>query len=238
MSSCYGCHKLPSSDFKKHNSGHEWFLSLQILNIFQIVIDRVCDASIRSMLEEFQTLNFIFRLYYEYHLDLCNDLNLNCLSDFLKTSNLSKAILWECLKYRCCLIPNTDGLVDSLRQPSWWEGKRRGRLDMGYESWGQKLQCEMLEYFEVARDIDIIHGRTLTAWRNMRCLTRGWSSKMTSIFIPVELRSSLQKYQFIRWNCFKIWLNWFMIGLAPDLEETVWFLTRLEKVQSCWQSVL
>ena len=34
--------------------------------------------------------------------------------------------------------------------------KRRGRLDMGYESWGQKLQCEMLEYFEVARDIDII----------------------------------------------------------------------------------
>ena len=31
--------------------------------------------------------------------------------------------------------------------------KRRGRLDMGYESWGQIVQCEMLEYFEVARDI-------------------------------------------------------------------------------------
>ena len=41
--------------------------------------------------------------------------------------------------------------------------KRRGRLDMGYESWGQKVQCEMLEYFEVARDIDIIYGMTLTA---------------------------------------------------------------------------
>ena len=24
---------------------------------------------------------------------------------------------------------------------------------MGYESWGQTVQCEMLEYFEVARDI-------------------------------------------------------------------------------------
>ena len=146
MSSCYGCHKLPSSDFEKHNSGHEWFLSLQILNIFQIVNNRVCDASIRSMLEEFQILNSIFRLYYEYHLDLCNELN--CLSDFLKTSNLSKAIY--------CLIPNTDGLADRLRQSSWWEEKRRGRLDMGYESWGQKVQCEMFEYFEVARDIDII----------------------------------------------------------------------------------
>ena len=73
--------------------------------------NRVCDASIRSMLEEFQILNSIFRLYYEYHLDLCNELN--CLSDFLKTSNLSKAIY--------CLIPNTDGLVDRLRQSSWWE---------------------------------------------------------------------------------------------------------------------
>ena len=37
--------------------------------------DRVCDASIRSMLEEFQILNSIFRLVYEYHLDLCNELN-------------------------------------------------------------------------------------------------------------------------------------------------------------------
>ena len=70
------------------------------------------------------------------------------MSDFLKTSNLSKAIY--------CLIPNTDGLADRLRQSSWWEEKRRGRLDMGYESWGQKVQCEMFEYFEVARDIDII----------------------------------------------------------------------------------
>ena len=85
--------------------------------------------------------------------------------------------------------------------------KRRGRLDMGYESWGQKVQCEMFEYFEVARDIDIIYGMALTAWRNMRCLTRGWSSKLMSIFIPVELRSSFQKYKFIRFNCFKSWLN-------------------------------
>ena len=46
--------------------------------------------------------------------------------------------------------------MDELRQSSWWEEKRRGRLDMGYESWGQKVQCEMFEYFEVARYIDII----------------------------------------------------------------------------------
>ena len=110
VSSCYGCHRLPSSDLKKHNSGHEWFLSLQILNIFQIVNNRVCDASIRSMLEEFQILNSIFRLYYEYHLDLCNELN--CLSDFLKTSNLSKAIY--------CLIPNTDGLADRPKLGLGW----------------------------------------------------------------------------------------------------------------------
>ena len=53
----------------------------------------------------------IHSMYYEYHLDLCNELN--CLSDFLKTSSLSKAIY--------CLIPNTDGLADRLRQSSWWE---------------------------------------------------------------------------------------------------------------------
>ena len=50
-------------------------------------------------------------------------------------SNLSKAILRDCLKYRCCLIPNTDRLVGR---------KRQGRLDIDYESLGQKVECEML----------------------------------------------------------------------------------------------
>ena len=84
----------------------------------------------------------------------------------------------------CCFLQKyrwVGGQASSIR----WE-------ENDYESWGQKVQCEMLVYFEVARDIGIIYGMSLTAWRNMRCLTRGWSSKLMSIFIPVELRSFLE----------------------------------------------
>ena len=41
---------------------------------------------------------------------------------------------------------------------------------------------------------------------------RGWSPKLMSIFIPVELRSSFRKYQFIRLNCLrfgKLIYGWF-----------------------------
>ena len=56
-------------------------------------------------------------------------------------------------------------------------GKRRGRLDIGYESW-VKCRPGSKEYFEVARGIDVIYEMTLRSWRNTRCWPRYWRMKM------------------------------------------------------------
>ena len=106
-----GCHLQTLRNTTLDTSGFSVSKFWIYLNIFQIVNDRVCDASIRSMLEEFQILNFIFRLYYEYHLNFCNELICLC------------QIFWKLLTCLKQYFENAWSMLFSSKIPmGWWTG--------------------------------------------------------------------------------------------------------------------